>query len=415
MRSKTVVHRRGLEDLRSTSLGADADAFAAHLARRRIAWSTAERYLRVASHFGRWIDRRGARASRSSVHAFVARHLPRCQCHGRPLRSKIPVRAAIGHLTKVLRAASRFDEELPPRTLVDVEVDRFDEYLVSVLGAAASTRGRRRLDIRQFLISVFAGGPVVASKVTPSDIYRFVQKRSRSCRSGTLGVIASSLRCYFRFLALEGRCPPRLPDAVPSVANWRLASLPTYFTDDEVRRIVSSFDNHTPRGRRDHAMALCMVVLGMRAAEVAALILDGVDWRGGRLVVPATKTRRSRELPLPDQVGSALEAFVLHGRPPTASGRLFVRIGVLEGEALDSSGVRLAMRLAYARAGLPSHYTGTHLLRHTAATRLVTAGAGTKAIADILGHASLDSAAISAKVDLPRLRAVALAWPGRSS
>jgi integrase len=225
-------------------------------------------------------------------------------------------------------------------------------------------------------------------------------------------VIASSLRSYLRFLRLEGRCPDGLEEAVPRVAQWRLSTLPAHLDEDELRRFLASFDRRTPRGRRDLAMALCMSTLGLRAAEVAAMRLRDVDWRGGRMRVPATKTRRGRELPIPDDVGRAVAASLRHGRPRDACDRLFVRIGVREGEPLKSEIVRIAVRRGYARAGLPSRYTGTHRLRHTAATRLVTAGAGVKAIADVLGHASLDSAEIYAKVDLPRLRAVALAWPG---
>ena len=414
MRSKTIARVRGLDDLRATVLGDVADALASHLARRHVAWTTAETYLRAAAHFARWLGRRSAHASRSNVRAFWSRHLPRCRCPGRVNRSRIGVRAALGHLATVLRVAKCFDEELPPRTPVDDEVDRFDRYLTSILGAAASTRARRRLDARQFLTSVFADRLIDPSVISPADVHRFVTARPRPCRPGTLGVITSSLRSYFRFLHLEGRCPDGLMEAVPRVAEWRLAALPTHLTDDETRRFLASFDPRTPRGRRDRAMALCMVVLGLRAGEVAALRLHDVDWRDGRLRVPSTKTQRGRELPLPEDVGRAVAAFVRHGRPRTTSDRLFLRIGVLEGEALDSAGVRIAVRLAYARAGLPAQYTGTHRLRHTAATRLVKTGAGVKAIADVLGHASLDSAAIYAKVDLPRLRAVALPWPGRS-
>jgi site-specific recombinase XerD len=90
---------------------------------------------------------------------------------------------------------------------------------------------------------------------------------------------------------------------------------------------------------------------------------------------------------------------------------VFVRIGVLEGEALTPSVVRSAMRLGYQRAGLPASVTGTHRLRHTAATRLVNAGASLKEVADVLGHASLDTTAVYTKVDLARLRQVAMPWP----
>lgn len=413
MVSKTIVCARGLNELRATALGDVADALVSHLARRHISWESTEQYLRVAAHFARWLGQRRAYASRSSVHEFRSQHLSACRCPGPVNHSPIVVRAALGHLVRVLRAAGRFDEELPPRTPVDDELDRFESYLTGTCGAAVTTRARRRLDLRQFLSGVFGTGAVVPSKIRPTDINRFVTARPSPCRPGTVGIIAVSLRSYFRFLQLDGRCPPGLVEAVPRIARWRLATLPAHLTTDETRRFLASFDRQSARGRRDRAMALCMVVLGLRAAEVAALRLRDIDWHRARLVVPPTKTSRGRELPLPATVGSAVASFVRYGRPHTASDRLFVRIGVLEGEALNSSTVRTAVRLAYARAGLPRHYTGTHLLRHTAATRLATADVGIKAIADILGHASLDSTAIYAKVDLPRLRAVALPWPGR--
>ena len=69
------------------------------------------------------------------------------------------------------------------------------------------------------------------------------------------------------------------------------------------------------------------------------------------------------------------------------------------------------MRLAYARAGMDPRLTGTHVLRHTAATRLLRAGVSMKEIADLLRHRSLDTSAIYAKVDLSTLAAVALPWP----
>ena len=54
---------------------------------------------------------------------------------------------------------------------------------------------------------------------------------------------------------------------------------------------------------------------------------------------------------------------------------------------------------------------GAHALRHTVATDLMRAGVSLKAIADVLGHRSLDTTALYAKVDLPRLRAVVQPWP----
>jgi site-specific recombinase XerD len=63
------------------------------------------------------------------------------------------------------------------------------------------------------------------------------------------------------------------------------------------------------------------------------------------------------------------------------------------------------------RAGIVAPAYGAHVLRHTLATRMVCRGVRLEEIADVLGHRSLDTTAIYAKVDLPVLRDVALPWP----
>ena len=82
------------------------------------------------------------------------------------------------------------------------------------------------------------------------------------------------------------------------------------------------------------------------------------------------------------------------------------------GEAAAKTTVRGAIRRAFARADLA--WTGTHILRHTAAACMVQSGSSLKLVADVLRHRSIDTTAIYAKVDLPNLSRVASPWPGRS-
>jgi len=296
MGSKAVVLALGLDELRATGFREFAESLAEHLARRHLGRVTVETYLRVAGHFARWLDRRGDVASVRSVHAFLSGHLPRCQCAGRVTHSRIIARAALGHLVVVLRRAGHFAEPQVPRTPVDVEIDRFDAYMDDVCGLAASTRRRRRFDVRRLLEAVFREGPVDSQWLRADQVREFVASHGDRCSPGTLGVIAGSVRSYLRFLRLEERGPEGLEGAVPRAACWRLSTVPVHLDDDQVRRLLASFDKSSRRGRRDRAMALCMVVLGLRAAEVAALRVHDVDWRAGVLRIPPTKTHRGRAL-----------------------------------------------------------------------------------------------------------------------
>ena len=115
--------------------------------------------------------------------------------------------------------------------------------------------------------------------------------------------------------------------------------------------------------------------------------------------------------PLAHRSGQSIATYLKDGRPLTESDALFVRYSVPKGTPLTAELVRGAMRRAYARAGFPKEWTGTHLLRHTAATLMQQGGASLKAVADVLGHRSIDTTIVYTKVDVPALRTVALPWP----
>jgi site-specific recombinase XerD len=156
-------------------------------------------------------------------------------------------------------------------------------------------------------------------------------------------------------------------------------------------------------------MTLCMAQMGLRAGEVAALSLDDIDWRAGTLRLARGKERRTSVLPLPAKVGRAMVSYLRNGRPPTRARRVFVRHRAPLGEPLTSSSVTAVLRCAFVRAGLPSQ--GAHVLRHTAATRMVRAGASLKEVADVLRHRSIDTVMIYTKLDLTTLAEVAQPWP----
>jgi integrase len=157
-------------------------------------------------------------------------------------------------------------------------------------------------------------------------------------------------------------------------------------------------------------MALCMLDVGLRSAEVALLRLEDVDLNRKRLAVPPIKGGDGRELPLPRRLAVAIREYFAY-RPPSSSDRLFLRPSSLVGQPLSALTVQSAMSRAYRRAGLPRAWHGSHRLRHTFASRLFASGASLKEIADMLGHRRLDSANRYTGVQLASLRNVALPWP----
>jgi site-specific recombinase XerD len=209
------------------------------------------------------------------------------------------------------------------------------------------------------------------------------------------------------FLHVAGWVTVPLAQAVPSVAGWRLSSLPRGLEREQVARLLASCDRTTGVGRRDFAILMLLTRLGLRACEVTAISLDDIDWRSGELTVHG-KGGQTDRLPVPRDVGQALVDHLLGRDPHDRFREVFLRAFAPNGP-LSTKAVGAVLRDACDRAGVAR--VGTHRLRHTVATDLLAAGASLTEIAPVLRHTNLSSTAIYAKVDRATLRTLARPWP----
>ena len=224
--------------------------------------------------------------------------------------------------------------------------------------------------------------------------------------------MCGSLRMYLRFLAATGACPSALVGAIPRIPRWRMATLPRYILNDDVERVIASCDPTTPRGLRDRAILLLLARLALRGGDVANLHLHDIDWDSA-LIRVAGKTRRTVALPLPQDVGDALLAYIEHARPAVDSSKVFIRVIAPFQPFASSSPVAIIVRDALKRAGVDNaNLRGAYLLRHSAATHMLRSGATLDAIGAVLRHRSPETTAIYAKVDTSMLSQVAQPWIG---
>jgi site-specific recombinase XerD len=224
--------------------------------------------------------------------------------------------------------------------------------------------------------------------------------------------LCSLTRVFLRYLRWEGIVEVDLDRVVPTLPHWRLQSIPRHLPWAQVRTLIDSVDTSTPLGLRDRAVLLSIATLGLRNQEVRNLKLTEIHWRAGEIRLAETKSRRERALPLQQELGAALAEYVLHGRPRLGVPHVFVRHRAPLGPITSTHGIGDIVRRHLLRARIPAPSQGAHMLRHSLATRMVNQGVGVKQIADLLGHASIDSTAIYTKVDMRNLSAVALPFPG---
>jgi site-specific recombinase XerD len=409
---------RVCERIRANPLGPELEQLTAHLLERGYGHGTIQQYLQAAEHFGRWVGRvrRSRPIDESLVRRFLEEHLPRCRCRMPRSSHRIQVRAALRHLLRVVSAPkSEGPGTAAAVTSIEAVIQVFDQYMRDACGLAEATRLYRRRYAREFLTVKFGRRPIDFHRLGPADPMDFVADYAVRCSPATAQVAGSSLRCFLRFVHWRGWCDERLAQAVPGVPHWELSSLPKVMSGQELQQFLKSFDRNTATGRRDYAMALCMADLGLRVSDVVRLCLSDIDWRKATLHIVGGKSRRSGILPLPRRVGEAIAAYLRNGRPQSQRQELFLRHRAPLSDPVSKDLARGAMRRAYRRCGLNRAWTGTHILRHTAASRMNQRGASLKQIADVLGHRSIDTSKVYTKVNVPMLATVALPWPEVSS
>src|SRR6516165_9867517 len=222
---------------------------------------------------------------------------------------------------------------------------------------------------KYFLAAV--GGPGAVSSLDAGRVTAFMVDYSQGRNTWTAKAMVTSLRAFLRFAHATGRTAVPLAGAVPSVASWRMSSLPRGMKAAEVGRLLAGCDRDTAMGLRDYALLSLLARLGLRGAEAAGLQLGDIDWRAGEIAVTG-KGSKTERLPLPAPAGEALAAWLKDGRPDCESRSVFVTVR-RPFRPLTPESVRAVMARACERAGMERR--GTHRFRHALATEMLRAGA----------------------------------------
>ncbi len=219
------------------------------------------------------------------------------------------------------------------------------------------------------------------------------------------------LRSFLRYFASHNKVTRGLGATIDTPCMYRGERLPRALPWESVQSFLSAIDRSTPMGRRDHAMFLLIATYGLRVSEVAALRLDDIEWRTSRIRVPRPKTKTPLELPLTDEVGTALIDYLRNVRPDVSCREVFVRVRAPAGP-LGPTAISEAFQTWMRRWGaLPTSCQGPHCLRHSLAVHLLRQGTSLKAIGDLLGHRSAESTCVYLRLHVEDLRDAALALP----
>jgi len=382
-------------------LGPFADAYREKLEERGYTRLSAVNLQRQVAHMSRWLEAECLgieQLSEARVEAFLAaqRAKGRNRSLSRPgLLCLLGLLRELGVVAAPVRSAPSPTEAL---------MGSFLGYLLSERGLSSGT-ARGYVDrATRFVAGLAPGG---LADLTPAEVTAAVLRESAAVSVSATQNFVASLRAFLRFCFVEGLIEIDLSQAALPITGRRRSSLPRGIAKDEAAALLASCDRRTAVGRRDYALIITLLRLGLRRGELAGLMLEDIDWRAGELVVVGKGARLDR-LPLPADVGEAIAVYLARGRPASDRREVFLRARA-PFEPIAAGTVASTVRRACRRAGVAE--VGSHRLRHTAACEMVVAQVPLTEIAQVLRHRSLQSTAIYARVDLDRLRLLAQPWP----
>jgi site-specific recombinase XerD len=281
----------------------------------------------------------------------------------------------------------------------------FRDWMRSHRGVVEST-----LDVyQQTIVALLENLGADAQAYTAQAVRDFVLERARPHGHSHAKLVATATRAFLRYLAVTGQCPAGREYAVPGFTGWQLKPVPDFLGQEEIARLLAVCEGE--KRLRDRAVILLLARLGLRASEVADLEFSHIDWKNGRIAVSG-KSRRASFLPLPQEVGDALIAYIGRARPRVATPRVFLRDRAPHRPMPGLSLTTLVCR-ALKRARIESPRRGAHILRHSAATAMLRHGVSLSGVSAVLRHRSLRMTLHYAKVDFALLSEIAQPWAGR--
>lgn len=364
-------------------------------------------------HFHRFLAKRGVRrltqVTRQLVDAFLGSRRIVSQRRDHPFL-RTPGETAY-YVEPFLRQAlpEKFPARPPgpeSRAVPKALLVRYLHFCSSHRGYRRETQRARRHWISRLGLFLDGQGLREISNLGIRHVDAFMREEGqRGLKPSSLHNVASSLRCFLRFLFLRGTIKADLGRQVARPMHFSANLLPKYIPWKKIEELLAAIDKSTIVGKRDYAMILLMANHGLRSHEVAGLTPADIDFEGGSMLISVRKVGPSQRLPLSLRAAQALRDY-LNVRPASAHQEVFLRVRAPRrplGRSVKTI-VRVRM-LRHLGASIPRH--GSHLLRHSFAKVLLDRGAKLHDIGALLGHQRLDSTLTYTRVATEELREVA--------
>lgn len=336
-----------------------------------------------------------------------------------PTRSYANTKVAANRYFEMMvgQSMSEFSASRKSETPAGQVLAEFFHYSVCFKQMTEAAARSECLHVRPFIEQLGYTEIEEFSTISAADVRDYVMACFAGLKPSSMGRYVTSLRNFFRFLDYKGvRISTSVLDLPLAPANWKGSKLPVTLTAEEEAHLRCHIFPDTELGARNRVILYLLLDLGLRCSEIPGIQLGDIHWNSGTIIIRNTKNGAPRELPLSQNLGQALEIYVINHRPRHVGNFLLLNTKPCKGHSPITVGtVRSVVRNVFKHCSVSGWWKGPHSIRRTTASNIHNSGAGIKQTADILGHESLDSTTHYVRVDFTALREICREWPGKGA
>lgn len=198
----------------------------------------------------------------------------------------------------------------------------------------------------------------------------------------------------------------------PVIKTNKRDKLLSFYSLDEIKKIICSINRNTTKGKRDFAIILLLAETGIRSGDLVRLKFKNVHWDSNYIEFIQQKTKKYNQVAIGDELKYAIIDYLKNSRPDYISDYIFIG-AKNNGSKLSNSQVGSIVQNAFKNANININNKkhGAHALRHSLANNLIITNTPMPVIQSVLGHSSMNTTQIYLNIDYESLKKLALELP----
>lgn len=378
---------------------------------------TAQTYIRIADDFQRYVSgKKPATSPEQVIQEYYSMTVGVSPFEAPPSKSKERYARAIRMIQDFLH------HEEPKRRYVNHPFDcptsyrailsRYETLMKNDQKSYGTIRTRSG---RMKVFFVFLAGRecVVLQNITPELFTDYVSSLNDRYSSQGKASLLYTIRNFFSYDEFSEMLTFDPLPFLSGIHSRKHERLPSFYTAEEVKRILNAVNRSTPWGKTAYLMMILACVYGLRSSDIKALRFDDINWESRTITIIQFKTHKSVSLPITDEILFALLDYIKNARPRVDNPNVFIRLRkpYIPYSMNDHFGDKILPYFEIAGVDTKGKHHGLHSLRHSLATNLLKTGTPVNEIAVILGHTSAASTKAYVWSDIEHLRIAALEVP----